>query len=131
MQFIEAILNFFGRIFTGNSFKSKYRVKSTKKLPKILKSDKWQIIDIRPQASFETSHLVNSINIDFLTFKIRYFKHLDKSKKILLVNEDYRSHLDIYQTLDKRRIKTYILVGGYKEVRVASFLDKYTTYKTA
>ncbi|AXK50752.1 rhodanese-like domain-containing protein [Spiroplasma alleghenense] len=131
MQFIEAILKFFGRIFTGNSFRSKYRVKKIKHLPKILKSDKWQVIDIRPGASFETSHLIDSINIDHLTFKLRYFKKLDRNKKILLINEDYRSHLEIYQTLDKRRIKSYILVGGYKEVRVTGFLDKYTTFKTS
>ncbi|AHI53481.1 hypothetical protein SSABA_v1c00690 [Spiroplasma sabaudiense Ar-1343] len=130
MQFIESIIKFFGMIFTKNAFKRKYRTKNLKKVPKIIKSAKWQVIDIRPSASFSTSHLNGSENIDHLTFKIRYFKTLKRQKKILLINEDYRSNLEIYHLLDSRKIKVYILYGGYKEVRTAAALDNYTTFCT-
>jgi rhodanese-related sulfurtransferase len=62
------------------SFQMKYNTKNIKKLPKIIESQKWQIIDFRPKEEWLESHVINSINVHHL-FKITYYKKLDKKKK--------------------------------------------------
>lgn len=127
MQWIDKVIAFFTKIFSTNSFKHKYRTKKLKHLPKILKSNKWQVIDIRNNVVYDEHHLNNSTNIPYTFFNYQYYKKINKKKKILIINNDYRSNLDVYKKLKIKNINSFILIGGYKTIRNSKLLDKYTT----
>ncbi|WP_339029842.1 rhodanese-like domain-containing protein [Spiroplasma endosymbiont of Cantharis nigra] len=126
MQWLEYVFKFLEKIFRKNAFKSKYKTKNMKSLNNILKSKKWQVIDIRNSISYNQNHLKGSINIPLLTFNLKYFKILDKKNKILIIDEDSRSHLSIYKSLKAKGFKSYILYEGYKNIKNNADFDKLT-----
>lgn len=126
MQWLEYVFKFLEKIFKTNSFKKKYKTKNSKNLNNILKSKKWQVVDIRNALSYSENHLIGSTNIPVINFNFRYFKILDKKNKILIINEDSRSHLSIYKNLKQKGFKAYIFYDGYKNVRDNQNFDKLT-----
>ncbi|ALD65985.1 rhodanese-like domain-containing protein [Spiroplasma cantharicola] len=126
MQWLEYVFKFFEKIFKTNAFKAKYKTKNIKSLNSIIKSKKWQIIDIRNNVSFNENHLKGSINIPILIFNLKYFKVLDKKNKILIIDEDSRSHLSIYKSLRIKGFKSYIFYDGYKNIKDNPKFDKLT-----
>ncbi|WP_063623140.1 rhodanese-like domain-containing protein [Spiroplasma taiwanense] len=126
MQWLDIIFKFIEKIFKTNSFRKKYKTKNIKKLTTLLKSKKWQIIDIRNQISFNEHHLEGTINIPITAFNFKFFKLIDKNHNILIINEDPRSHLSIYKKLNTRGFKVFILNEKYKNIRNDISFDKYT-----
>ncbi|AUB31136.1 rhodanese-like domain-containing protein [Spiroplasma floricola] len=126
MQWLEYVFKFLEKIFKTNAFKAKYKTKGSKKLTHILKSKKWQVIDIRNSLSYNENHLKETINIPVINFNFKYFKVLDKKSKILIIDEDSRSHLSIYKNLKSKGFKAYIFYEGYKKIRNNPEFDELT-----
>ncbi|WP_338985229.1 rhodanese-like domain-containing protein [Spiroplasma endosymbiont of Diplazon laetatorius] len=126
MQWLDYVFKFIERIFRTNAFKARYKTKNSKKLAHILKSKKWQVVDIRNSLAYGENHLQGTINIPVTTFNFKYFKMLDKKNKILIIDEDSRSHLSIYKSLKVKGFKVYILYDGYKNIRNNPDFDKLT-----
>ncbi|AHF58174.1 rhodanese-like domain-containing protein [Spiroplasma eriocheiris] len=111
-----------------SSFQMKYNTKQLKKLPKIITSPKWLVVDVRPKEDWKESHVINSINVPHHLFKLLYHKKIDKNKKILFISQGGRSHLDLYKLLRKHNFKVYILDGGWKKLHETPEYDEYLTY---
>ncbi|QHX35622.1 hypothetical protein STIUS_v1c00670 [Spiroplasma sp. TIUS-1] len=126
MQWLDNVFSFINSIFKNWYWKRKFKHKYNNKLQRILNSDKWQVIDLRPSAAFNEHHLVGSINIPITTFKLKYYEKIKLRKKILLISNDYRSNLNVYIDLKNKRLKPYVLFGGYKDVRNNPKLDHLT-----
>ncbi|AGR41778.1 rhodanese-like domain-containing protein [Spiroplasma diminutum] len=126
MQWLDYVFKFLEKIFKTNSFKKKYKTKSSKKLSNILKNKNWQVIDIRNSLSYKENHLEGTINIPITTFNFKYFKVLDKKSKILIIDEDSRSHLSIYKSLRSKGFRAFVLYNGYKKIRNNPEFDNLT-----
>ncbi|AOG60041.1 hypothetical protein SHELI_v1c00860 [Spiroplasma helicoides] len=126
MQWLDYVFKFMAKIFKTNSFKKKYRTKPAKNFLKILKSEKWQVADLRNVVAYADNHIENTINLPILTFNYKYYKVLDRSKKILLINHDYRSNLNLYRTLKKKHFKVYLLYSNYNDLILEPEVDRHT-----
>ncbi|QHX36323.1 rhodanese-like domain-containing protein [Spiroplasma sp. BIUS-1] len=126
MQWLEYVFKFLDKLFKTNSFKRKYKTKNSKKLPHILKSKNWQVVDIRNSLSYKENHLHGTINVPITNFNFKYFKVLDKKNKILIIDEDSRSHLSVYKSLRTKGFKAYVFYDGYKNIRNNEDFDKLT-----
>ncbi|AHI52425.1 rhodanese-like domain-containing protein [Spiroplasma culicicola] len=126
MQWLDYVLKFIERIFKTNSFKRKYKTKSEKKFLKILKSKNWQVVDLRNNVSYQEKHIIDSINVPVVGFNYNYYRKIDKNKKILLVNKNYRSNLDIYNTLKVKGFKVYILYTNFDQLCQNPQVDNHT-----
>lgn len=123
MQWLDA---FFKNLFKLNAFKIRYRTKSGKKFLKYLNNSKWQIIDIRNPVEYSESCIKGTINISSLFFNISYYKKISRSKKILLINRDFHSNLNIYNFLNKKRFKVYILHKNFYDLILDPEINKIT-----
>ncbi|WP_339022862.1 rhodanese-like domain-containing protein [Spiroplasma endosymbiont of Crioceris asparagi] len=126
MQFIEKMIKIFSYFLKDYGWKTKYKHKKLKNLKDILKSNSWIVIDLRNQAAYYEHHLQGTVNIPALDFFRKYYKHLKPRMKILLISNDYRSNLNIYNSLKKKRYNPYVLYAGYKEIRNNSNFDNLT-----
>ncbi|QGS51525.1 rhodanese-like domain-containing protein [Spiroplasma tabanidicola] len=126
MQWLDYVFKFISKVFASNAFKKKYKVKTANKLLKILKNNKWQVVDIRGPLVYASNHIKNTINIPVMTFNYNYYKKLEKHKKILLINSNYRSDLNIYRTLKSKGFKTYILYSNYADLIINPEIDEMT-----
>lgn len=126
MQWLDYVIKFFSRFLKTNHFKKKFRTKSIKKLINIIDNPKWQIVDIRNSLSFSEHHLKGSINIPVTTFNYKYFKEINKDSKILILDNNYRSHLTIYKTLKSKGFKSYLLYGNYDDIRNNPLFENFT-----
>ncbi|AUM62324.1 rhodanese-like domain-containing protein [Spiroplasma monobiae] len=126
MQWLDYVFKFIDKLFRTNAFKQKYKTKSSKKLNHILKSKNWQVVDIRNSISYGENHLKGSLNIPVTSFNFKYFKVLDKNSKILIIDEDSRSHLSVYKNLRQKGFKSYLFYEGYKSIRNDPNFDKLT-----
>jgi rhodanese-related sulfurtransferase len=126
MQWIEKVIKFFAIFFRSNAFKNKYRTKKVKQLRKILNNPNWQVVDVRNSISYGEHHFKGTVNIPNTEFIRRYYKSIDQSKKILLINENFRSNLDLYHALKKHSLKPYILYANYSDIRNDEQFDDIT-----
>ncbi|WP_338983638.1 rhodanese-like domain-containing protein [Spiroplasma endosymbiont of Othius punctulatus] len=117
MQWLDKVFSFINFLFGNWYWKRKFKHKYSTSLKKILNSDKWQVIDLRPSAAFKEHHLKGSINIPITNFKLKYYEKIKLRKKILLISEDYRSNLNVYLDLKEKRMHPFVLFGGYSSIR--------------
>ncbi|QEH61307.1 hypothetical protein SCHIN_v1c01090 [Spiroplasma chinense] len=124
MQWLEYVFKLIDTLFKSNSFKKRFKTKSERKLFKILKSNKWQVIDLRNKLSYEEHHIEGTINIPHTSFSFNYYRKMDKKKKTLILNQNYRSNLDIYRTLKRKGFKTYLLYANYPALMEKPEVDR-------
>lgn len=129
MQIIEKIILLFRWLLRYDAFGKKYKVKKMSMLPKILNNNNFLILDIRNSIDYDEHHIKNSINIPNYDFYKKYYKELKNKSKILIVNSNYRSNLNIYNFLKNKKYNPYILRANYDEVRKSEKLDKFCIIK--
>ncbi|ATX71605.1 rhodanese-like domain-containing protein [Spiroplasma clarkii] len=124
MQWLDVVFKFLAKIFKSDAFKKKYKTKPEKKFLKCLNSSNWQVIDLRNELSYQENHISGTINISKLFFRNNYYKKIDRTKKVLILNRDFHSDLDIYKILKQKSFKVYILTKNYYDLVNDPIIDR-------
>lgn len=124
MQWLDTVFKFLAKIFKTNAFKTKYKTKSDKNFLKYLVSNKWQVVDLRNDVAYSENHIEGTISISRLFFRNTYFKKIERSKKVLLINRDFHIDLDIYHILKQKGFKVYILYKNYADLINNAEIDR-------